>query len=166
MQNMFIMDPLNQSFVDKTRRSADDPAMTVALVILMIFILPMIGLNGVMIAAWVGQSGAIHPGLVVVTLVTLGVDAVLLAAGLWYRKRWMLSRHGQLISGEMTHVEAEARGHHYMLTVRYTFQSPQTSGTISGITAAVRDDLNNDQLPTVETPVTILYLNDKNYRVM
>ncbi|GAB4331739.1 MAG: hypothetical protein Kow00117_16630 [Phototrophicales bacterium] len=166
MSNTFLMYPLNQAFVNRTQSRADDPAMSVVLVILLIFTLPMLGLNGVMLVAWAGQSGAIHPGLIVVTLVTVGVDAVLLAAGWWYRRRWQLAKQGQLIPGKITQVQAEQRGRYTILTVHYQFTSPKSYTTIEDVAATIRDDIKADTLPHIGTPITILYLNDKNYRVM
>lgn len=168
-EGTFLVDRLNAPFVAGQAARPPDPLIGVVAVVVVLFVLPMLGLNLVVGVAWLDAS-SLSASLVLITLVTLAVDVLLFGAAWWFSRRFALRRRGQLLPGRLTQVEGDVRpgpqGSVFVLTVTYVLVSPTSGGELTGTIAQIRDDLVEAPLPPVGTPVAVLYLNDGNFRVM
>jgi hypothetical protein len=83
------------------------------------------------------------------------------------RDRW-LARNGRILEGKVVKSSGRLAGskrRYYRLTVQYRFISP--SGTVlSGKQGARRDDLRHSPLPGPGTPVAVLYVDDRHYKML
>jgi hypothetical protein len=168
-QDRFIVDAFNEEFVTGETQRPPDHLIGVVFAVVVLFIVPMIGLNLVVYEAWRTADG-FSPSLALVTLVMLMVNGILLGATWWFWRRYSLRNTGQLIDGEVVKASGEIRpgpqGNDFVITVMYQFSSPRNDKAIKGTIAQVRNDLVEAPLPASGTPVAVLYRNDRNYRVM
>lgn len=166
----FLVDDMNADFINGDTTRPPDALIGVVAVVVVLFIIPMLGLNAVTVDAWLQEDGSGGSSLVLITLVTVAIDVILVGAGAWFTRRFRLRRQGRLVRGEITRAEAQVRpgprGNEFVLTVYYSLESPRTGQTLRGVIANTRDDLAESPLPEAGTPVDVLYLNDRNFRVM
>lgn len=76
-----------------------------------------------------------------------------------------LIRDGQMVVGKIVEAKAAKVKSGNQLTIRYTFMSPE-GGELGRKEILVRNDLRDAPLPQPGTPVAIVYVNDKLYRVL
>lgn len=169
-ESLFVVDDLNIPFVQGEAERPPDHLIGVVALVVAFFVMPMIGLNLVVIAAWGNSDGVFSASLALITSVTLAVDGIILAAAAWFTRRFRLQRRGQLIRGNLQQLDTQVRpgpqGSVFVVTVQYTFTSPRTGREIQGVIAQNRNDLIETRLPEPGAPVAVLYRNDRNYRVM
>jgi hypothetical protein len=169
-QEIFIVDPFNAPFVQGETKQPPDHLIGVVAVILLIFTLPMLGLNVIVVDAWLRNTLAVGASLVVVTLVTLSVDLILVGSAWWFWRRFRLRQAGELLPGTIQQASGEVRpgpqGNDFIITVSYQFTSPHSGETVTGVIAQTRNDQVDAPLPASGTPVRVLYRSDRNYRVM
>lgn len=170
MEKPFILDPFNADFVDGKAKRPPDHLIGVVFAVIVLFLLPMAALNVLVLIAILTSDDPFTRGSILVMLVMLSVDAILFGAGWWFWRRFDLRRRGTLIDGEIIRVEGDIRrestGANYVVTLYYKFESPQSGKPITGVIAQTRNDLADTKLPVVGEQVRVLYLHDKNYRVM
>lgn len=76
------------------------------------------------------------------------------------------SRLGKLCSGELISVEGRKVVRiGFVVTFRYKFQSPEGK-TVSGEFEMRREDLRDAPLPAAGSPVKVLYIDDKQHRML
>jgi hypothetical protein len=170
INNAFVIDPFNSSFIEGKDTRPPDHLIGVVFAVIVLFILPMIALNLLVIGALVDTESMVTGSLILVLSVMLSLNAILLGAGWWFWRRFALKRQGSLINGEIVKSEGEVRpgpyGKEFVVTVWYQFTSPKTGRIFKGTIAQTRDDLAENELPEVGQPVSVLYLNDRNFRLM
>jgi hypothetical protein len=104
----------------------------------------------------------ILPALFGPALLTL----LILVWAFWVSLRYTrFERQGQVIKGEVTACEGKAMPDHYHVTLSYKFRTP-ADRELTGKITQERDDLKNEELPQKGTPVAVLYVNDKLYRLL
>lgn len=81
------------------------------------------------------------------------------------RRTRRLRQEGKVIGGQITQAQIRQMRGHYQLGIRYRFQSPEGL-ELSKVESFVRDDLEGKEPPAVGTPVAIMYVNPKVYRVL
>lgn len=169
-KNTFITDPFNAPFVSGESTRPPDHLIGVVFAVIILFILPMLALNALVIDALFDNQNGLNGGLLLVLGVMLSIDAILLGAGWWFWRRYQLRDNGTLIQGYVTKAEGEVRpgplGKEYVITIWYEFISPKSNQAFKGVIAQTRDDLTEETLPQVGSSIAVLYLNDHNYRVM
>jgi hypothetical protein len=169
-KNMFITDPFNSPFVTGDESRPPDHLIGVVFAVIVLFVLPMLALNALVIDALLDTQSTLNGGLLLVLSVMLSINAILLGAGWWFWRRYSLRNNGKLIEGFVVKSEGETRpgplGQEFVITVWYEFISPKTNKAITGTIAQTRDDLTADTLPEVGSSVAVLFLSDRNYRVM
>lgn len=169
-ENLFVVDPLNAPFVRGESGRPPDYLTGAVFAVIVLFVLPMIALNILVIEALTQAEGGITGSVILVVLVMLTVDVILLGAAWWFWRRRRLRLHGELISGYVVRTHGEVRpgpqGNEYMVTVWYRFDSPRSGKSITGTIAQARNDLADTHLPQADDAVAILYHSDRNYRVM
>lgn len=169
-KNTFITDPFNAPFVSGESNRPPDHLIGVVFTVIILFILPMLALNALVIDALVDNKSGLNGGLLLVLSVMLSINAILAGAGWWFWRRYQLRDNGKLIQGQVVKAEGEVRpgplGKEFVITIWYEFTSPKTNKTISGTIAQNRDDITEETLPQTGSPVAVLFLNDRNYRVM
>ncbi|TVR21617.1 MAG: hypothetical protein EA396_07785 [Anaerolineaceae bacterium] len=169
-ENLFIVDPFNAPFVRGESGRPPDYLTGAVFAVIVLFILPMIALNMLVVEALTQAEGDVTGSLILVVLVMLTVDLILLGAAWWFWRRYSLRRHGELIGGYVVRTHGEVRpgpqGNEYVVTVWYRFDSPRSGKSITGTIALARNDLAETSLPQADEPVAILYHSDRNYRVM
>ncbi len=169
-KNTFITDPFNSPFVAGEASRPPDHLIGVVFAVIVLFILPMLALNALVIDALLSTKTDLNGGLILVLSVMLAIDAILLGAGWWFWRRYNLRNNGKLIQGYVVKTEGETRpgplGKEFVITIWYEFISPKTSRAIKGTIAHTRDDLTEETLPAVGSNVAVLFLSDRNYRVM
>lgn len=114
------------------------------------------------LAVWVFGSAAL-------------ITSALLVYMLWrlITLRWLATR-GQVVQGELVEIEGYSnpiekadRLDTLTVVVRYQFTSPKSGRTLQGKGRELRTDLSvRAKLPTAGTPVAVLYLNDRRYRLL
>ncbi len=170
INNVFVIDPFNAGFVEGGEQRPPDYLIGVVFAVLVLFILPMIALNMLVINALLDAENQVTGSLILVISVMLSINGILLGAGYWFWRRFALKRQGRLIQGEVVKSHGETRpgpqGKEYIVTVWYQFTSPKSGRVFSGTIAQSRDDLTDNYLPEAGKAVMVLYLNDRNYRVM
>lgn len=77
-----------------------------------------------------------------------------------------LAADGQLIDGTIVGANLRRSKSNYVLKLNYTFTSPTTGQPLTRSESSNRTDLKNSGTPSYGTPVKVLYLNDKTYRVL
>lgn len=78
-----------------------------------------------------------------------------------------LSRAGRLVEGHIDDVSGHKDDDNdYHVTVRYRFVSPTSAQWVAGTSSAMRNDLKNQALPPPDTPVAVLYADDRAHRVL
>lgn len=82
------------------------------------------------------------------------------------RREIRLSRRGRLLEGRVVECTATPAGEDgYKLELRYRFTAPG-GRIIRDREIGYREELRDDSLPVPDTPVAILYLDEKNYKVL
>ncbi len=76
-----------------------------------------------------------------------------------------LQQDGQLVIGKIVEAKAVRVKAGNQLTIQYTFMSPE-GGELGRKESLVRNDLRNMPLPSIGTPVAVVYVNDKLYRLL
>lgn len=76
-----------------------------------------------------------------------------------------LENEGQFITGKITKVSSARVKAGYQITVTYSILSPD-GVELSRKESLVRNDLNKALLPQEGTPVAVVYVNDKLYRML
>jgi hypothetical protein len=101
------------------------------------------------IGAIVGASG------LVIALICMWIDG---------RNRRIST--GTLLRGTVTGAKAQnGRKGTYLVTINYTFTTP-SGGIINKKAQGNRPDLRRSGLPTIGTPIAVLYVNDRTVRLM
>jgi hypothetical protein len=95
----------------------------------------------------------IIPGIVAIVMIRFYFRMRRLAAG------------GQLIAGKITEAKGSRVKGGYQVGVRYTFLSPEGE-SLKGYETGIRNDLRNQMLPDAGTPVVVLYLNSRLYKML
>jgi uncharacterized protein DUF3592 len=80
------------------------------------------------------------------------------------RNRRMESE-GQIITGRITEAKLTRIKSNYQLALRYTFTSPEGE-ELSKKESRVRNDLRNGGVPAEGTPVAVVYVHSKLYRML
>ncbi len=76
-----------------------------------------------------------------------------------------LAVEGQLLTGRITEAKLRRAKSNYQLSVRYSFMSPEGM-ELGKQELRVRNDLKDGGIPEPGTPVTVIYMNPKLYRVL
>jgi hypothetical protein len=77
-----------------------------------------------------------------------------------------LEREGQLIVGEVANSKGKSvKGGYYQVDIEYTFAFPE-GYPLTRKESAIRNDLREKPLPVSGTPVMIVYLNPKLFRLL
>jgi hypothetical protein len=76
-----------------------------------------------------------------------------------------LTSHGQLCDGRLENIWPTHAGRDYIVNVKYKFDTP-AGKLLVGYDDGVRQDLQSNRLPTPGTPIRVLYVDDKLYRLM
>src|SRR5262249_40626604 len=114
-------------------------------------------------------------------LLGLGVICCLLLGYIYIRrvlKDRHLAKNGQIIEGKLAKIEGHREkgegSEGYRVTAWYSF-APPTGNSLSGKNSLIRNDLvrrrgffrwEYDPLPEPGTPVAVIYLDDKHYRML
>jgi len=81
--------------------------------------------------------------------------------------RW-LAQHGEIIEGQLVNCSGRmtgGKGSYYKLSVDYQFCAPD-GRIMFGKQNASRNDLRRTVLPATNTPVAVLYVDDKHYKML
>jgi hypothetical protein len=85
---------------------------------------------------------------------------------LWvYFRMRRLAAGGQLIAGKITEAKGSRVKGGYQVSVRYTFLTPEGE-SLKGYETGIRNDLRDQILPDAGTPVVVLYLNNRLYKML
>jgi hypothetical protein len=104
--------------------------------------------------------GIIAIGFVLFTLI------LLLCIGIQHQiQNRTLERKGQLLIGYIVKAESKPQKAGYRVEIHYRFQSPDGKALEKREDIA-RQDIDERSLPSVDTPVAILYVSPKLYRVL
>lgn len=79
---------------------------------------------------------------------------------------WMLDNSGTLLAGEVVNIKLHECADRHDLEVQYKFTSPQSDEVVVGTEKRLRDDLEDVEMPDEGSPVAILFLNDRNHRIL
>jgi hypothetical protein len=83
------------------------------------------------------------------------------------RDQW-LARNGRILQGKVMKSNGRLAGskhRYYKLAVQYEFLSP-SGAVLSGKQDARRDDLRHSLLPGSGTPIAVLYVDDRHYKML
>jgi hypothetical protein len=104
--------------------------------------------------------GIIAMGFVLFTLI------LLLCIGIQHQiQNRILERKGQLLIGYIMTAERKKQRGGYRIEIHYQFESPDRE-TFYKWEDLARQDIDERSLPPVDTPVAILYVSPKLYRVL
>jgi hypothetical protein len=81
--------------------------------------------------------------------------------------RW-LAQHGEIIEGQLVNCSGRmtgGKGSYYKLSVDYQFCTPD-GRIMFGKQNASRNDLRRTVLPATNTPVAVLYVDEKHYKLL
>jgi len=90
---------------------------------------------------------------------------IILCANAMRRDR-QLTANGRIINGRLVDVKLTHSKSGYNLTLQYSFTSPVTGQSVIKSESISRVDLKKNSAPAAQTPVKVLFLNDKNYRLL
>lgn len=96
-------------------------------------------------------------------LVLLGVLRYILIDAPKSAKRF--ARDGKNILGEIVECTGQASEDDYSIQVRYRFQTPDGKEIIQQV-SSVRNDLKNKPIPAPGTSISIIYINDEEFKVL
>lgn len=184
-ENYFLLHPENEAIVSGASRELPPLGVRWVFILGIPLLIAAIGLCGYAVSRWLTIIPAIPDGTntppdtvwngTLWTLVAFLFAAIVIG---WYlsgltmvRKRGSLQKRGQLVWGEViAAVGKRERSGDLSVTVEYQFTPPtrrrRRPKPIHNEDAETRNDLKGKALPTPETPVVLLYLNDKNYELL
>jgi hypothetical protein len=91
---------------------------------------------------------------------------LILVWAFWVSLRYTrFERQGQVIKGEVTACGGQTMSGHYHVTLHYKFRTP-ADRELTGKIMQERDDLKDEELPQKGTPIAVLYVTDKLYRLL
>lgn len=77
-----------------------------------------------------------------------------------------LSRHGQFVAGTVESGKITRSKNSYTLTLKYSFTTPDGERVTNKSASAVRNDLKDYGPPPAGTPLTVLVVNKRTFRLM
>jgi hypothetical protein len=81
-------------------------------------------------------------------------------------RNWKLVGQGQLVTGRIVGSHISRSKNSYTLHLTYAFTSPTSGRTLQRKESTGRNDLRKASAPASGIPVSILYVDDRTYRVM
>jgi hypothetical protein len=81
------------------------------------------------------------------------------------RRNRKLERDGHLLVGQIVKAEGKPQRSGYRVEIQYRFTSTD-GNALEGRDERSRNDLDDQSLPAVDTPVAVLYVNPALYRVL
>jgi hypothetical protein len=81
------------------------------------------------------------------------------------RRNRRLIEEGQIVTGKISEITGQSVKGGYQVTVRYDFLSPY-GNELSRKESLVRNDLRKVPLPAVGTPIAVVYVDDKLFRIL
>lgn len=108
------------------------------------------------------------PGINIGVVLLPSVFIVVMLAGPLYRE-WQSRRYsqrGQLIDGRLIEANGKRAGRSgYKVTYEYRFRSP-LGVELTGKRGVIRNDMRKQPMPAPESPVKVLYIDDKKHRML
>jgi hypothetical protein len=101
----------------------------------------------------------------------LAASIILVAAMRQFFRDWWrnarLARDGRLVEGQLTSYRTRrGRRSGFYVDVNYTFQSPQDGQYLAGKGSEARGDLRDTPAPPIGTPVSVLFVDNKLFKVL
>jgi hypothetical protein len=131
---------------------------------------------------WISGGGVIAMALILVyfafqaeglarlTVFASGLGVAFIAVFIWLHTliKLQYEHQGQILVARLINISGQWVGGKYWgyyITLTYQFTSP-TGAIIQNRLRRVRNDLREEPLPPPATPLAVLYLNDKLYRLL